>query len=78
MQHSLPNDCWIALPLPPGVFGPPVVAPVLSIMHDFGFCCSDAPIHIANQTNCKDHWLNDLPYPSYYDSLAVQIIASNE
>jgi hypothetical protein len=50
---------------------------MFSIMHPSGWCCPDLDIHQSNGTDCSDHWIADLPFPSQYDFAAAQLVADD-
>lgn len=73
------DRCWVPLPVKIPIIQRVVRLdhPILSIMHTSGWCCPDLEAHEMNQTTCKDHWHNDLPFPSHYDRTVGQLIADN-
>jgi hypothetical protein len=71
------DRCWLTRnPLPPLLFIPRF-QPVLSIMHTTGWCCPDLQVHRANGTDCSDHWVGDLAFPSEYDLASAQMVADD-
>lgn len=60
-----------------GVFNLDLFAPIVSVMHNDGYCCPDLERHRNDGTSCRDHWPGDFQFPTHYDRVMVQLIAHN-